>query len=132
MKNYIFYISIFFVVFCFGCKKEEIITSKPGESISPVTNLTHSVAGNQLNIQWKLPSSLPSDIKSPVSVVISINVDGQNKGTVVLDNAPESYIYTPYDASKAHRFTVKVRGSVSTTDPNFSNMRYSLGETLIL
>jgi hypothetical protein len=130
MKKYIFYISILGFLLVSACKKEKIIDSKPGEQISPVTNLQHSESGNQVNLTWALPPVLPDDVVQPVSVSIQISVDGQNKGTEILENAPVSYIYSPYDPSKKYRFTVKVVGKVNTTDPSLSNLRYSLGETM--
>ena len=132
MKRNIFYISILLLLVFTGCKKEGMITSKPGESINPVTNLQGAVTNNSINLTWKLPTTLPNDIVKPVSVLINISMDGQNRGTVTLENAPESYIYTPYDASKKYKFTVKVIGAVNTTDPNVSNLRYSLGQTIAI
>jgi len=130
MKKNIYYISILLFFLFSGCKKDEIISSKPGESISPVTNLQGSIAGNKVNLNWKLPSSLPKDIVTPVSVLILTSIDGINKGTLVLENAPENYIYTSFDPSKKYKFTIKVIGSVNTEDPFVSNLRYSPGETV--
>ena len=132
MKNYIFYISILCVLFCASCKEEEIITSKPGESIAPVTNLQHNIAGNNAIITWKLPTTFSEDIIKPVSVLVRITVDGQSGGTQVLDNAPESFTYPTYDPTKKYRFTVKVQGAVNTTDPYRSKLRISPGTTIAL
>jgi hypothetical protein len=120
------------IVLSSSCKKYEIIKSKPGEEINPVTNLSSSVSQNTIILNWKLPTTLPGDIIKPVSVSIVISIDGQSKGTVILENAPESYTYSQYDPSKAYKFIIKVIGKVNTDDKNFSNLRYSLGETLAL
>lgn len=130
MKKYIFYISILSVLFYSACNKDDIITSKPGKPISPVTNLAYSISDSNINLTWKLPSALPDDIIPPVSVLIKISIDGQNRGTLVLENAPENYTFSPYDPAKTYRFTVKVMGKVNTQDKNFSNLRYSPGETI--
>lgn len=130
MKKHIFYISILCVLFCSACYKEEIITSKPGQPIGTVTNLEHSISDSNINLTWKLPSSLPNDIIKPVSVLMIVSIDDQNKGSMVLENAPESYTYTPYDPAKKYKFTVKVMGKVDTKDPNVSNLRYSPGQTV--
>lgn len=129
MKKNIYYISILLLFLFSGCKKEEIKTSKPGEPISPVTNLQGSIAGDKVNLNWKLPSSLPKDIVTPVSVLISTSIDGVNE-TLVLENAPENYTYTSFKPSKKYVFTVKVIGNVNTKDPYVSNLRYSPGETI--
>ncbi len=130
MKKYIFYISILCALFYTACQKDEIITSKPGEAISPVTNLEHSILDTNINLTWKLPATLQADIIKPVSVFIIMSVDGQNKGNVVLENAPETYTYSPYDAEKKYKFTVKVMGKVDTKSPTVSNLRYSPGQTI--
>jgi hypothetical protein len=117
-------------VFMLSACEYEIIDSKPGESISPVTNLSHSVSEDEVMLTWDLPSSYPDDIVQPVSVMIRITRDGNNAGTVVLDDAPESYTYDAYDPSQTFKFTVKVRGEVDTDDPNVSDVRYSLGTTV--
>lgn len=130
MKKYIFCILIFCVLFCSGCYEDEIIDSKPGEAIDVVTNLEYDIAGSNVNLTWDLPATYPDDVIEPVSVLIRITVDGQSGGTVVLEEAPTSYTFSPYDSSKEYRFTVKVMGEVDTSDPNVSDLRYSLGETV--
>lgn len=130
MKKYFIYISILSALFYTACQKDEIITSKPGEPIGPVTNLEHSASDTNINLTWKLPATLPADIIKPVSVFITTSIDGQNKGNAVLDNAPETYTFSPYDAAKKYRFTVKVMGKVDTKSPNVSSLRYSPGQTV--
>lgn len=130
MKKYLFYISMISLLCCAGCKEEEIIQSKPGEPVDPVSALKHSIAGENVTLSWDLPASLPEDIVEPVSVQVSITVNGQNAGTEVLEDAPQSYTYSPYDPANDYRFTVKVIGAVDTTDPNVSGLRYSLGQTV--
>ncbi|MBF9255727.1 DUF4945 domain-containing protein [Pontibacter sp. 172403-2] len=130
MKKYIFYISIICVLFAAGCKEEDIVLSKPGEPIAPVTNLDYTISGSDAILTWDLPSTLPDDIIEPVSVFIRISVDGQSAGTLVVDDAPESFVYSPYDASKKYKFTVKVQGKVDTTDPYRSDLRLSPGTTV--
>lgn len=132
MKKIIFYTSILFLLVFSGCKKESMITSKPGEPIGTITDLQNTVSDGSINLTWKLPATLPGDIVKPVSVLIAISIDGQNRGTVLLENAPENYIYTPYDSSKKYKFTIKVVGNVDTTDPYVSNLRYSLGQTITI
>lgn len=131
MKKYFFYIPILsFLLICFSCQDEDILLSKPGEAIDPVTNLDYSIAGDKVNLTWKLPSTLPNDIIEPVSVQIKISIDGQNKGARILENAPESFTFSSYDPSKKYRFTVKLKANVDTTDPHVSDLRYSLGNTI--
>lgn len=130
MKKLIRYPSFSCLLLTTACSQDDIIRSKPGEALLPVEDLNYSVSDNNVVLTWKLPSSFSEDIVKPVSVQVRVAVDGQNAGTHVLENAPESYSYSPYDSSKAYRFTVKVRGDVDTSDPYVSNLRYSLGKTV--
>jgi hypothetical protein len=130
MKKYIFCISILSILFCTSCKKYEIINSKPGTPISPVTNLAYAITNNNVNLTWNLPSTLPDDIIKPVSVLIEISKDGVSMDPVTLENEPTSYTYSSYDSSSKYSFTVKIVGNVNTTNINVSNLRYSLGETV--
>lgn len=130
MKRYIFYSSIFCVLLCSGCREEEIILSKPGEPIDPVSNLEYAIADSSATLIWELPATFSDEIIKPVSVLIRISIDGQNAGTYILENAPESYTYSPYDPSKTYRFTVKIQGAVDTSDPYRSKLRISPGKTV--
>ncbi|HLT06992.1 MAG TPA: DUF4945 domain-containing protein [Cyclobacteriaceae bacterium] len=115
-----------------SCVSDDIIDSKPGEALAPVENLQYIVQGSAVQLTWDLPSSISSDVIQPVSVQIRVAIDGQSGGTFVLDNAPESFLYSGYDPLKTYRFTVKVLGEVDTTEPHISNLRYSLGKTIEL
>lgn len=132
MKKQLLYITICGLLVCFGCKEEEVILSKPGEAIEPVTNLDYSITGDNVNLTWELPATFPDDIIEPVSVQVKILANGQNAGTIILEDNPMSFIYTSYDASNEYRFTVKVMASVDTDDPAVSDLRYSLGKTVVL
>lgn len=128
MKNYIFYISILCLLFCVSCQEEEILTAKPGESIAPVSNLKHAIAGDSVTLTWDLPAAYPADIVQPVSVLVIRTEDGR-AGTQVLADAPES-LTQAYDPAKKYKYTVKVQGAVNTTNPNVSKLRISLGQTV--
>lgn len=130
MNNFLLYISAFCLILISGCNKDEILPYKPGEALQPVENLDFTLADTEVLLTWNLPTSYPDVIVQPVSVQIRISVDGQNAGTHVLENAPESYTFSPYEPQRNYRFTVKVMGDVDTMDPHRSNMKYSLGETV--
>ncbi|MGQ8334929.1 DUF4945 domain-containing protein [Sunxiuqinia sp. A32] len=131
MKRITFLIILAFLFIMSSCEYE-IIDSKPGEPIAPVTNLTSSISGNSVALNWNLPSSYPSDIIQPVSVYIKVTKDGNNAGSQVLNNNPNTFVYDAYESGHVYRFTVKVRANVDTDDPNFSDLRYSEGETIEL
>ncbi|QHT65202.1 DUF4945 domain-containing protein [Rhodocytophaga rosea] len=130
MKKSLYYILILCVLFCASCRDEDIILSKPGEPIAPVTNMQYSVAEDKVTLTWDLPTTIPEDIVKPIAVLVKVSVDGRNAGTYVITDAPVSYTYSPYDPSKQYRFTVKAQGDVNTTDPHRSKLRISPGHTI--
>lgn len=130
MKKVLYYISILCVLISTGCIDRETLDSKPGEAIDPVTNLQYTIAGTDVTLTWGLPSKTPDDIINPVSIYIKVLRDNVSILSVVLPNAPVSYVYTPYDPSKIYIIIVKVQGSVDTVDPEVSNLRYSLGASV--
>ena len=127
-KNNVLFAALFFILLQ-GCVSDDIIDSKPGEAMPPVDNLQFDIQGSEVELTWDLPQSIPEDIIRPLSVQIRVTADGQNSGTFVLNNAPESFVHQGYDPAKSYRVTVKVFGSVNTTEPHISNVRYSLGKT---
>lgn len=132
MKSITLYIIVLGLVFLSGCSEDGIVDSKPGDPIDSVTNLEFSIDTSGVKLTWKLPSSFPEDIIQPVSVFIRVKTDGITADTKELGDAPESYTYTSYDPSKEYRFTVKVMGRVDTDEPHVSDLRYSLGKTVVI
>ena len=129
MKNYIFYISMVCLLLCSSCKDEEILSSKPGESIAPVNNLQYAISGNNATLTWDLPTAFPADIVQPVSVLVQRFEDGRSVGSPVLANAPKSITY-PYSPTKKYKYIIKVQGAVNSTDPYVSKLRISPGQTV--
>tara|TARA_R100001369_G_C3272671_1_gene160350 strand:- start:365 stop:775 length:411 start_codon:yes stop_codon:yes gene_type:complete len=136
MKKIVFYISVCSLILFCGCYDDSPIESKPGESIDPVTNLQANIREGEeedIVLNWDLPSDYPEDVIEPVSVHIQVKIDGRREGgDIVLDSAPETYTYSPYDESMNYSFTVKVLAIVETSEPHESDLRYSLGETVEL
>ena len=130
MKKIIYYITVISILIISGCTDREILDLKPGEPIDPVKNLQYSISGTDVNLTWTLPSSYPDDIIQPVSIFLRINRDGVTIQQTTLKDSPTSYVYKSYDALKKYTIIVKVVGSVNTTDPNVSNLRYSLGASV--
>jgi Domain of unknown function (DUF4945) len=130
MKKILFYISILYILIFSGCTKDSILDSKPGEPINPVTNLNYTIVDTNVNLTWNLPSSIPADIVKPVSIYIQVRRDNVPILSVTLKDAAVSYVYDSYDSSRQYIIIVKVMGSVDTTDPNVSNLRYSLGNSV--
>ena len=133
MKHILFYINMVFLILLYaGCSEYEVIDSKPGESIDPVSNLQAIEVDNTVVLTWNLPSSFPDDIILPVSVVVQVYVsktfvapalmDLSKTKEVTLTLAPETYTYTEYDPAKTYVFVVKVKGDVDGT--KYENPKY--------
>jgi len=130
MKKILFYISILYILIFSGCTKDSVLDSKPGEPIKPVTNLNYTIVDTNVNLTWDLPSSIPADIVKPISIYIQVRRDNVPVLSVTLEDAAVSYVYDSYDSSRQYIIIVKVMGVVDTTDPNVSNLRYSLGNSV--
>ncbi len=128
----------FYIVLCgvflfllSGCYDRDLIESKDGEPLNPITGLTYAINGTNVNLSWTLPSSYPSDIIQPVSVVLYVYRNGTLVSTITVPDAATSYTYNSYSASNTYRIIVKVQGSVDTDDSNQSNLRLSPGVTVV-
>ncbi|MBC9795720.1 DUF4945 domain-containing protein [Sinomicrobium weinanense] len=133
MKKYVFYIFIWSLLLCSGCYDDDIITSKPGEPIDPVSNLAANAEGDQVNLSWDLPSAYPENVIEPVSVLIHVSVDGRREGgSITLEDNAVSYTYSPYDPAKTYRFTVKVMAHAEPSEDYQSGLFYSPGSTIEL
>ncbi|WP_137404444.1 DUF4945 domain-containing protein [Echinicola rosea] len=128
MKTKLIYL-LMMGIFCLGCQDDDILMSKPGEPVDPVSNLEYTLEEQEVTLAWDLPSSYPADVVQPVMVHISISINGQNAGTQVLDNDPVSFAY-PYDPENTYKFIVKVLADIETSDEFESDIRYSLGNTV--
>lgn len=130
MRKLTFLITIISILIFAGCIDREIIDSKPGESIDPVTNLDYTISDTDVSLTWSLPTSFPNDILQPVSASIKITKNGVMIVSKIVEDAPTSFTYSGYESTEVYRVTVKVVGDVDTTDPNLSKLRYSYGETV--
>ena len=130
MKKAIYYISVSMLLIFTGCLDREILESKPGDPIESVTNLQYSINGTAVTLTWSLPSDYPDDIVQPVSVLVRVIREGVTLSNTTTVNAPTSFVYNSYDNTRKYTVIVKVIGSVDTTDPNVSNLRYSLGSSV--
>lgn len=132
------------LVLCFACEYD-ILDSKTGEPIEAVSNLKHSISGQQITLTWDLPNSYPNDVIRPVSVFIRVtriskenqlaeyplySPSALNAGTFTVTNDPKSFVYNQYDPQYTYRFIVKVVGKVNVTSRNFSDTRYSSGAVI--
>jgi hypothetical protein len=132
MKKY--YLLILFIIAASltGCYDREILDSKEGESIDPVSNLSFTTTEPQVVFTWNMPSGYPADIIQPVSVVVTIYKNEVKVSTITLADAPTTYTYTSYSSANTYRFIFKVKAAVDTDDPNKSTLRYSSGKVAVL
>jgi hypothetical protein len=131
MKN-IYFGCLIIVALLTSCTDRHIIDSKEGESINPVTGLTHTVNAPEVVFNWQLPSSYPQDVIQPVSIFLTVYKDNKKVSTITLPDAPTTYTYTGYSSASAYRFIFKVLGDVDTDDLNKSKLRYSSGVVAVI
>jgi hypothetical protein len=131
MKNLKYIVFGIIILFASGCYDRDIIDSKPGEPIDPVTNLSYLVEEGNIILSWNLPADNPSDIILPVSVYIKVYRDEVLISTVTIAETT-TYTYSAYNSEKSYRFVVKVVGDVDTDDPNAAVTRYSLGAYVVI
>ena len=115
-----------------GCYDREILESKPGDSIDPVTNLNYIINEPEIAFSWTLPSSYPDDILHPVSVHLTVFKDNIQVSATTITDAPTAYAYTGYDSESTYRFIFKVSADVDTDDESLSNLRYSAGVVVVI
>lgn len=115
-----------------SCTDRQIIDSKEGESINPVTDLNYSVNAPEVIFTWQMPTSYPQDIMQPVSVFVTIYKDNKKVSSITLPDAPTTYTYATYNSASTYRFIFKVLGNVDTDDLNKSKLRYSLGSVAVI
>ncbi len=131
MKYLCTFLLIITAAFTTGCYDRDILDFKEGESIDPVSNLTHTVNGTAIVFSWELPTSYPEDIIQPVSVYLTVYKNNTQVSTITITNT-STYTYTGYTPTSAYRFIFKVKAAVDTSDPNKSNVRYSGGVVVVL
>ncbi|MCK5135197.1 MAG: DUF4945 domain-containing protein [Bacteroidales bacterium] len=113
-----------------SCYDRDILESKEGESIDPISNLTYGANEPEIVFNWDLPTNFPDDILHPVSVFLTVFQDDIKISTVTIPDGPNTYTYTEYDPGSGFRFIFKVQADVDTDDPNLSSLRYSAGSVV--
>lgn len=131
MKHLYIYILLITSVVLAGCYDRDIL-EKEGESIYPVTNITYTISEPEIEFTWILPTSYPDDIILPVSVYLTVYKDDIKVSSTTITDNPTTYTYTGYDTASNYRFIFKVKADVDIDDPNYSDIRYSEGNIVII
>jgi len=132
MKNNFYIVLCSILLLMSGCYDREIIDSKEGDPLAPVTGLAYTVSGPDVTLTWTLPTQFPSDVILPVSVMVTVYRNNTLILTKVTADAPTTYTYTEYNPENAYRFIVKVQAAVDTDDLNKSKLRLSPGVTVTI
>ena len=133
MKTNLKYLFLALCTLLGSCYDDDVLSSKPGEPIEGISNLAHTISGDQVILTWDLPSQYPEGIITPVSVHIALSVDGQRVGgTIVLPNDPVTYTQAGYDPAREYRMTLKVVAmkNVENEPDHISDTWISKGTTL--
>lgn len=132
----IHYAGVLLLVTVAACTDRDILESKPGVSLPPVTGLSLSADTPYVELSWKIPAGLPEEIQQPVDIYVEVNeilspTRAVRIFSTVLPEAPTSFSYQLPDALKKYHLTVKVHGRTKTADPNYSGEIYSEGQTVV-
>lgn len=136
MKNIIYSVLLCSYLLA-GCdKSDDVIDRKEGISLPAVESLTlQKIDANKALITWSIPSAIPSEIETPLAVVIEVKeVVNANRVVPVfnttLADGPTQFEYEVPDPLKVYRITVKLNGHKKSNDPNYSSNILSLGQTV--
>jgi len=125
--------SILAMILFTACNDVDVFEPVYGDPIDPVTDLKYSISGNIVTITWVLPSSYPDDIVQPVSIYLVFNYGGQKPMTMVLPEAPISFVFDEYNPEMSYKAIVKVLGYVDKNSEAVGvggDYRLSLGQTI--
>ncbi|MBE0653966.1 MAG: DUF4945 domain-containing protein, partial [Bacteroidales bacterium] len=96
MKRYYIFILIIIAASLTGCYDREIIDSKEGESIDPISNLNYNIIEPVVVFTWDMPANYPSDVVEPVSIVVVVYRNNVKVSTLTLPDAPTTFTYSSY------------------------------------
>jgi hypothetical protein len=134
-KNLLIFLFIGLITFT-ACERE-ILDKKSGVSLPAVSNLALADgADSMVTLTWQMPTDIDPNILQPLNIYIEVKEEVSAYRVVPIFNttlagAPTSFDYKLEDPAKKYRFTVKVNGMVNSTDINYSNNIFSLGQTVV-
>lgn len=111
MKNIIKIVVVTFIAIQFtGCYDRDIIDLKEfNHSLPKVENLEYTKQGDQVNLTWKIPATVPADFKRPLEVSIQVVENNVYRQKIVVGNENTSASIAT-NATKKYRFVVKLLG----------------------
>ena len=137
MKTFLYTCALMLMTGISACTDRDILESKPGVILPPVSNLGMEKDGEKgVILTWDIPTSLPAEINQPVSVFIQVSEITSPTTAVpvfntTLSDAPSTFLYEVPDAEKTYHLTVKLYAKTKNTDENYSSDIYSGGQTVV-
>ena len=137
MKKLAHKIFVLLLLFFGACTDRDIIESKDGVSLPPVSNLALAKIGDSnVRVSWTIPPDIPQSINQPLNVYVEVKqiigvTTTRTEYSATLPNAPSQFDYELPDTEKTYHITVKLQGGVKDPNPNYSATIYSLGKTVI-
>jgi len=136
MKQILSISALTLTVLISACTKNTV-ENKAGISLPTVNNLSVSPLNDSVvHVSWELPGGINENIMQPLNVYLEVKEVVSSARIVSVFNItipdnPSSYDYQLPDPAKTYHITVKLNGMVNSTDPNYSNNIFSLGQTVI-
>jgi hypothetical protein len=114
-----------------GCIERDVLDKKEGTSLPAVQELKSSLqSGKDVNLQWIIPSEIPSEMQRPLSVYIQVYRGNTLEYQISLQNEPATWSYTLAEPNSKYRIVVKMQGLLKEKTQGISDEIYSPGQTV--
>ncbi|MDR2042363.1 MAG: DUF4945 domain-containing protein [Tannerella sp.] len=124
-----------------SCYDRNILDSKEGVSLPPVTGLEYTRSGDQVTLTWGIPSDIPPEISRPLSVNVQVLryrpgvLSITRVDTHTLSGEPLTASLTVPNEDNAgyeYHIVVKLTGHLKESVYGYSSQIFSLGQTIII
>jgi hypothetical protein len=114
-----------------GCIDRDITDEKEGVSLPPVENLSSTIRdGNDVHLQWEIPSDIPSEMQRPLSVYVQVYRGTTLEYQISLPDEPATWSYVLAEPDHKYRIVVKMQGRLKEKVYGKSDEIYSSGQTV--
>jgi hypothetical protein len=104
---------------------------KEGISLPSVENLRFTTQnGNEVRLQWNIPSNIPSEMQRPLSVYVQVYRGNALEYQISLSDEPTTWSYILVEPDNKYRIIVKIQGWLKENVYGASDEIYSLGQTV--
>lgn len=119
------------VLLASSCIDREILESKDGVVLPPVTGLRSTIQDNKnITVSWINPTTIPDAVQRPISIYVQVYRGGTLEYQRALPDEPDSWQYTLAEPDDKYRVVIKTYGYLKEKETGKSDEIYSLGQTI--